>query len=83
MLLFWEDIDMRLTITLLACILTSTLVPAAEPAAGAGAGSAAAASDADHAAKHAKLTGCRDQARAKKLTGSDKKAFIRQCVAAP
>ena len=48
----------------------ATAAPAAAPAGGI-----------DHAAKHAKLTACRDQARAKKLIGAEKKAFIAHCVA--
>jgi len=37
----------------------------------------------DAAARHAKLTGCLKDAKAKKLLGADKKAFIKDCVAAP
>jgi hypothetical protein len=37
----------------------------------------------DAAAKHAKRTACLKQAKAKKLVGADKKAFVKECLAAP
>lgn len=37
----------------------------------------------DAPAKHAKLAACREQAKAKKLLGAQKKVFIANCVAAP
>jgi hypothetical protein len=47
-------------------------------------GNAATGSSADDAAaKHAKLTACIHQARAKKLVGSQKTAFIKGCIGAP
>jgi|HubBroStandDraft_1064217.scaffolds.fasta_scaffold845659_1 hypothetical protein len=39
--------------------------------------------DNDAAAKHAKRTACLKQARAKKLVGAQKTAFIKDCAAAP
>ena len=37
----------------------------------------------DAAAKHAKRTACLKNARAKKLVGADKTAFLKTCIAAP
>jgi hypothetical protein len=52
-----------------------------------GAGTAAAATgtsaDNDAAAKHAKRTACLKEARAKKLVGAQKTAYIKDCTAAP
>jgi hypothetical protein len=56
---------------------TATAAPAA-PAA-----PPATAADNDAAAKHAKRTACRKNAKAKKLVGEQKSAFIKDCVAAP
>jgi hypothetical protein len=39
--------------------------------------------DGDAAAKHAKRTACLKNAKAKKLVGAQKTAFIKECVAAP
>jgi hypothetical protein len=44
---------------------------------------AATAADGDAAAKHAKRTACLKSAKAKKLVGAQKTAFIKECVAAP
>ena len=46
---------------------------------------AAAASSADNeaAARHAKRTACINQARAKKLVGAQKTAYIKSCIGAP
>ena len=75
---------MRLILVLLAgvatgqsCLAADPTPPPAPPAA------AAPAPGIDHAAKHAKVTACRDQARAKKLLGAEKKDFIARCTAAP
>jgi hypothetical protein len=47
-------------------------------------GSAAAGSSADDAAaKHAKRTACINQARARKLVGAQKTAFIQSCIGTP
>jgi hypothetical protein len=60
-----------------------------EPAGSAGgAGPPAAAAtgtsaDNDAAAKHAKRTACLKEARAKKLVGAQKTAYIKDCTAAP
>jgi hypothetical protein len=37
----------------------------------------------DDAAKHAKRTACLKEAKAKKLVGADKAAFIKNCMEAP
>ena len=44
--------------------------------------SGAANPDSDAAAKHRKRTACLDQARAKKLVGAQKTAYIKDCVGA-
>ncbi len=79
---------MRLILVLLAgvatgqsCLAADPTPPPAPPAAAAPA--PAPAPGIDHAAKHAKVTACRDQARAKKLLGAEKKDFIARCTAAP
>ena len=56
--------------------------PAAAPPAVAAATSGTAA-DNDAAAKHAKRTACLKNAKAKKLVGPQKTAFIKECVGAP
>ncbi len=55
---------------------------AAAPATPGGTNSGSSA-DNEAAAKHAKRTACINQARAKKLVGTQKSAFIRSCIAAP
>jgi hypothetical protein len=40
-------------------------------------------SDGDAAAKHAKRTACLKEAKARKLVGEKKTAFVKDCVAAP
>lgn len=60
--------------------------PAAAPGAATPAAAAAtttAVTDSDAAAKHAKRTVCVKNAKAKKLVGAQKTAFIKDCVAAP
>jgi hypothetical protein len=37
----------------------------------------------DAAAKHAKRTACLQEAKTKKLVGTEKTAFLRDCIAAP
>ena len=54
--------------------------PAAAPAAS---GTPAAAPPSEAAAKHAKRTACLKDAKAKKLLGADKSAFLKSCIAAP
>jgi hypothetical protein len=51
---------------------------AAQPAPAAGTGNA----DNEAAARHAKRTACINQARAKKLVGAQKTAFIKGCIGA-
>jgi hypothetical protein len=57
----------------------------ATPAAAIPPGPAAGASNADNeaAARHAKRTACINQARAKKLVGAKKTAYIKGCIGAP
>jgi psiF repeat len=55
-------------------------VPAAAPPPS---GTPAAAPPSDAAAKHAKRTACLKDAKAKKLLGADKTAFLKSCIAAP
>jgi hypothetical protein len=50
------------------------------PIAGAAAGEAAAG---DAAAKHARRTACLKDAKAKKLVGAEKNAFVKNCIAVP
>jgi hypothetical protein len=52
---------------------------AAQPAPAAGTGTA----DNEAAARHAKRTACINQARAKKLVGAQKTAFIKGCIGTP
>jgi hypothetical protein len=51
--------------------------PAATPAAG------TTNADNEAAARHAKRTACINQARAKKLVGAQKTAYIKGCIGAP
>jgi hypothetical protein len=44
---------------------------------------AAPAPSGDAAAKHAKRTACLKDAKAKKLVGAEKTAFLKNCIAAP
>jgi psiF repeat-containing protein len=60
----------------------SPKAPAAAPAAAATPATGTAA-DSDAAAKHAKRTACLKNAKAKKLVGAQRTAFIKDCVAAP
>jgi hypothetical protein len=75
---------MRLIAAAIACIALSPFAAAfaadqaADPAATAPA-AAAAPSDAA-AAKHAKRTACRQEATDRKLTGKDKKAYVKDCM---
>jgi hypothetical protein len=64
---------------------TASTAPAAAPPASASPAAAppATAADNDAAAKHAKRTACIKKARAKKLVGDEKTAFIKDCTAAP
>jgi hypothetical protein len=58
---------------------------AAPPAAATPPASAAGTANADNeaAARHAKRTACINQARAKKLVGAQKNAYIKGCIGAP
>jgi psiF repeat len=44
---------------------------------------AAASTANDDAAKHAKRTACLKNAKAKKLIGADRSAYLKDCIAAP
>jgi hypothetical protein len=57
---------------------TPSAAPEQPPAAATGT-----SADNDAAAKHAKRTACRKEARAKKLVGAQKTAYIKDCTAAP
>ena len=67
-----------LCLSLSAFDLASADAPAPAPSTGA----APLAADAA-AAKHAKRTACLKQAKAKKLLGADKSAFLKDCMDAP
>jgi hypothetical protein len=54
--------------------------PAAAKPSGTGMGTS---TDGDAAAKHAKRTACLKNAKAKKLVGAQKTAFVRDCIGAP
>jgi hypothetical protein len=60
----------------------SQLPATVPPPAAAPTGSAATA-DNEAAARHAKRTACINQARAKKLVGAQKTAYIKGCIGAP
>jgi len=63
---------------------TAAAIPATSPpAAAAKPAPAAAAPTGDAAAKHAKRTACLKDAKAKKLVGAEKTAFLRNCIAPP
>ncbi len=80
--------------TTAACLLLSALagangppvgtstVPASAPSAAAGTATGTPA-DNEAAAKHAKRTACLKSAKAKKLVGPQRTAFIKDCIAAP
>ncbi len=62
----------------------ATATPDAPPSATAPVATAAPTNDVpDAAAKHAKRTDCLKEARAKKLVGAAKTAYIKTCVASP
>jgi hypothetical protein len=58
---------------------TAAAAPARAPSAAAGTTNA----DNEAAARHAKRTACINQARAKKLVGAQKTAFIKGCIGTP
>jgi hypothetical protein len=59
---------------------TTTGTPAPAPAKPSGMGTS---SDGDAAAKHAKRTACLKNAKAKKLVGAQKTAFVKDCIGPP
>jgi hypothetical protein len=60
-----------------AAVTTPSAAAAPAPAAGSAATAAA------DAAKHAKRTACLKDAKTKKLVGTEKSAFLKDCIAAP
>ena len=63
---------------------TSSSTAQSQPAAPAAPAQPPAASpDNDAAAKHAKRTACLKQARAKKLVGAQRTAYVKDCTATP
>jgi len=62
---------------------TAAAIPATSPPAAAKPAPAAAPPTGDAAAKHAKRTACLKDAKAKKLVGAEKTAFLRNCIATP
>jgi len=67
---------LRATAVSLCCLMPLRLTWAVPPAAPTADGFAAAA-----AARHAKRTACLKEAKAKKLVGSQKNAYIQDCLA--
>jgi len=65
-----------------ATVTPSATAPSAAKAS-APASASATSADGDAAAKHAKRTSCVKNAKAKKLVGAQKTAFIKECAAAP
>jgi hypothetical protein len=64
--------------------VAGTPAPAAAPAPVKPSGTAMGANaDGDAAAKHAKRTACLKNAKAKKLVGAQKTAFVKDCIGAP
>jgi hypothetical protein len=64
--------------------LTQAAQPVTPPAAAAPATTASSpAAVSDAAAKHLKRTACLKEAKAKKLIGADKTAFLKSCIEAP
>jgi len=65
------------SVTLTSTAQSQPAAPAPPPAAATG------TPDNDAAAKHAKRTACLKQARAKKLVGAQRTAYVKDCTAAP
>ena len=63
--------------------VTGTSAPAPAAPAAAAITAAGTSADGDAAAKHAKRTACLKNAKAQKLVGAKKTAFVKDCVAAP
>jgi hypothetical protein len=77
-------IDVVATLAAALCLSLSPVgaissAPPAQPAAAQG----ASAPSGDAAAKHAKRTACLKEAKAKKLVGAEKTAFLKTCIDAP
>jgi len=64
-------------------VMGSSGLPAVPPASVPASPASAPAAEGDAAAKHAKRTACIKTAKAKKLVGTQKNAFIKECMAAP
>ena len=63
--------------------MTPQPAAATSPATAAAPAGGASSADNDAAARHAKRTACINQARAKKLVGAQKTAYIKGCIGAP
>jgi hypothetical protein len=78
-----------LALSVVAIQATPSQTPASSTPASAGPASAQAATPAaaaaadDAAAKHAKRTACLADAKARKLVGADKTAYLKSCIDAP
>jgi psiF repeat len=70
-----------LCLSVVAVQAASSQTPASSAAPGATPAATAAADDA--AAKHAKRTACLAQAKAQKLVGAEKTAYLKSCIDAP
>lgn len=68
-------------LSVVAIQATSSQTPASSAAPGENPAATAAADDA--AAKHAKRTACLAQAKAQKLVGAEKTAYLKNCIDAP
>ena len=75
--LLGATLNLGLVVTAHAADAPTPKTPAPAPS------SAATASANDAAAKHVKRTACLKDARARKLVGADRTAYIKNCVAAP
>ncbi len=71
-----------LSLGLASIVASNSNVPAAGPPAQPARPSAADSGPAD-AAKHAKRTACLKEAKARKLVGAERNAYVKECVAAP
>jgi len=72
-----------LSILVFAAQQATSQTPAPATAAPATAAPASTATAGDAAAKHAKRTACLKEAKARKLLGAEKTAFLKECISAP
>jgi hypothetical protein len=78
-----EDSGMRLFVAAFVLSIASWPIAGAIAADAAPPDPAGSVADSSDAMRHAKRTECLRQAKAKKLVGADKTAFIKNCLAAP